>query len=244
MMDYSMFNIVEDPIGAINGFSEPTETAAPYDETSMPSTDGLSIEVMLKKATEHKAMLSAAKADIEKNKKDIEKLNEKVTELIKLRDLTVWDAEYLEKLINSESELFIKKLSELLDYGVKTIFYDCNYGIEIRTEDNRAEIHLVYEDDIGNKLDPDIRNCGGGIRTVIGFLMQIYFIFHYGVARTIFIDEGFSQISSQYIEPFFGLIKELAKSNDLSVVLITHDDRFTGFADKSFVIEDGKAKET
>ena len=194
------------------------------------------------KATRHKAMLDSVSNDIKSNDIDIELKSKELDSIESLLNDTNVSFNYLYNLVNVESNKFITRLSDMLNYGIKTIFYDCDYTIEIRVKDNKASIYLVYEDiDNDTKVEAEIHNCGGGIRTVIGFLIQVYFLFYTRSERIIFVDEGFSQISSQYIERFFSLIKELAKSNNLKIVLITHDDRFVDYADKNYEIRDGKS---
>lgn len=194
------------------------------------------------KATRHKAMLDSVSNDIKSNDIDIDLKSKELDSIESLLNDTNVSFNYLYNLVNVESNKFITRLSDMLNYGIKTIFYDCDYTIEIRVKDNKASIYLVYEDiDNDTKVEAEIHNCGGGIRTVIGFLIQVYFLFYTRSERIIFVDEGFSQISSQYIERFFSLIKELAKSNNLKIVLITHDDRFVDYADKNYEIRDGKS---
>lgn len=201
-----------------------------------------STDSIMQKVISHKATLDSNRKDIRDNKILIKEKSDKLTNLNELNRITDWSCNYLDTLIKEESGKFIQRLNELLNYGVKTIFYDCNYTVEIRvSENNKATIHLVYDDENGIKLDPDIQNCGGGIKSVIGTMLQIYFIFYYHVEPILFVDEGFSQISTQYLPNFFGLLRELAVKNGMRVVLITHDDRFLGYADRSYEIENGKA---
>lgn len=201
----------------------------------------MNIDELLKKAITHKAVLDTAKKDIANNSIMIQELTTKVKELNKSIIDTKYISNYLDTLIKEESNKFIKNLNGMLDYGVKTIFDDCEYSIEIRVQDNKATIHLVYDDENGNKLEPDIKNCGGGIRTVVGYLMQVAFITHYRLEPIMFIDEGLSQLSSQYIPNFMELIRMMAEKNSLKVVLITHDDRFIDYATKHYEVKHGKA---
>lgn len=199
---------------------------------------------LVRKTISHKATLDAYRKDVKDNSILIQKKEEELANVNEIYRVTKWSYSYLDALVKEESGKFIKRLNEVLDYGVKTIFYDCDYSIEIRISDNnRATIHLVYDDEDGNKLSPDIQSCGGGIRTVIGILLQIFFILLYKVEPIIFCDESLSQISSDYVSYTFGLIGELAKKNGLKILLITHDERFIKYADKHYEISDGHAIE-
>ena len=203
-------------------------------------SDMYSIEDMVSKAISHKATLSSYRKDVRDNSIMIAEKSERLKNLSELNRITRWSCNYLDVLIKEESGKFIQRLNDMLDYWVKTIFFDCDYSVEIRVSDNdKATIHLVYDDADGNKLEPDVRDCGGGIRTCIGCLLQIHYIYYYRVEPIIFIDEGLSQLSSTYVPSFLGLVEELAKKNGLRIVLITHDSRFLSYADKRYEVKNG-----
>ena len=196
---------------------------------------------IVRKTISHKATLDTYRRDVKDNKILISKREEELKSLNAMYASMKTSYEYLDVLVKEESGRFIKKLNEILDYGVKSIFDDCDYSIEIRTSDNnKITIHLVYDDDEGNKLDPDIRNVGGGVRTCVGCLMNIFFIFHYRVEPIIFIDEGLSQLSTSYLPNLFDLLNELADKNDLKIFLVTHDERFLQYATRHYKVDDGK----
>lgn len=201
------------------------------------------LDEMMVVAQQHKGMLDATQADairLHNELKDKEKT---------LDELNVHHADlefcykYLDLLIKNESNRFIAELQKVLDSGVHTIFDDRDYAIDIVVEDNkRASIHLKYIDDEGNEISPDIRDCGGGIRTVVGLLMQIFFLFHYQVEKLLVVDEGLSMVSSEYLPNLFGLLDNLARNNHLKILLITHDERMKEYATKQYVVENNKAK--
>ena len=176
---------------------------------------------MVSKATRHKSMIDTNKKDIKDNLILIKNKKEQLNNLISVLDDTKLSFTYLDELIKQESNKFIDRLNDMLNFGVQTIFFDCDYNIEVRIKDNKASIYLKYtEEETGVNVESDILNCGGGIRTVIGFLLQVYFIFY---------------------TKFFGLINELSEKNDLKVLLITHDDRFTEYAKVNYEIRNGKS---
>ncbi len=151
---------------------------------------------------------------------------------------------YLEKLINNESEKFIREVESLLTIALKAIFTDKDYECVIKSDkESSASIHIRYYDDDGNEICPNIRKAvGGGIQTVIGFLLQVFFILQYDVERVIFVDEGFYAISEEYLGNFKDFVAELIRSEDFKIMLITHDkDRMLQFASKVYLIDDGKS---
>lgn len=176
-------------------------------------------------AIAHQAVLKQSDRDIRDNNIRIEEEQRKLNNLINENKLTKFSYEYLDKLVREESGKFIKSLNDMLNYAVKVIFYDCDYTVEIKTEDNRTSIRLRYINDEGNEVNADVKDCGGGIRTVISTVMNIFFLFKYKAEPIYLVDEGFSMVSSQYLNPLFGLLDELAEKNGLKILLITHDTR-------------------
>ena len=194
-------------------------------------------------AQKHKGFLDGTAQDVERIHKELADKEVSLKSMQEHRKDMDWAYNYLDVLVKNESNRFINQLQELLDSSVKAIFVDRDYSIEIRVEENkRASIHLVYEDEEGNLISPDVKEVGGGIRTVIGIILQTYFIFYSGVERIIFVDEGFSQVSSDFLPPLFSLLDELCKNNGLKLCLITHDSRIMEYADKNYIVENGKSK--
>ena len=71
--------------------------------------------------------------------------------------------------------------------------------------------------------------------------MQIFFIVHYELEAILFVDEGFSQVSSQYLPNLFSIIQEVTKKNGLKLLLVTHDTRILKYADRRYEIQNGIA---
>ena len=195
-------------------------------------------------AHRHKGLIDGTQQDILRIRDDLKITEKELQQLQVLHANMDWCYRYLDALVKSESNRFIKQLEELLNFGVKTIFDDRDYSVEIVTEENnRASIHLKYMDEDGNMISPDVRDSvGGGIKTVIAILLNIFFLFQYGITKLLILDEALSQLSSEYLPNLFGLLDELAKKNGLKLLLITHDDRMTEYASQQYIVEDHKAK--
>ena len=194
-------------------------------------------------AQKHKGLLDGTKQDIVRIRQELDAKEASLKVMREHRADMEWAYNYLDALVKNESNRFIKELEELLNSSVQTIFAERDYSVEIVVEDNkRASIHLKYVDEDGNEISPDIKDCGGGIRTVIGIILQVYFIFYSDVERVIFVDEGFSQVSSDFLPQLFGLLDELCKNNGLKLCLVTHDSRIMEYADKNYVVENNRVK--
>ena len=69
-------------------------------------------------------------------------------------------------------------------------------------------------------------------------IIYIYYLLKFN-AKYVFIDEGFVNIDSSYVDSFFIFLKEWIKSKNATVILNTHDERFDPFADAIYTINDG-----
>ena len=194
-------------------------------------------------AQKHKGLLDGIKQDIVRIRQELDAKEASLKVMREHRADMEWAYNYLDALVKNESNRFIKELEELLNSSVQTIFAERDYSVEIVVEDNkRASIHLKYVDEDGNEISPDVKDCGGGIRTVIGIILQVYFIFYSDVERVIFVDEGFSHVASDFLPQLFGLLDELCKNNGLKLCLVTHDSRIMEYADKNYVVENNRVK--
>jgi ABC-type uncharacterized transport system YnjBCD ATPase subunit len=112
--------------------------------------------------------------------------------------------------------------------------------VEIRVSEKRsakcAELYLI---DSGHAFLMRDSCVAGGILVVVGFLIQAFYVANLDVAKVMFLDEALSNISTQYLDNFFSFVKELSEQIGLTVVLITHDNRFLEYADRLYKVNNG-----
>lgn len=164
--------------------------------------------------------------------------NEKESFLIQENSIDV-----LKEIVDKMSQQHLERIVDLLTYALKTIFYDKDYSVEVILGDKRnaktAEFQLVERTEdrvIRSSFDEGI---GGGIIAIVGCVLQVYYIGMLNLSPIIFIDEGFSQVSSQYIEPLLQFIEELAVMKNFIFVLVTHDTRLMHRAVRTYEVEEG-----
>lgn len=207
---------------------------------------GVDFTELVNKAISHKATVDSAKRDIRDNLILIQQETDKLNNLSKEYDTSKCAYAYLDKLVKEESGKFIKSLNDTLNYAMEVIFYDCDYSVDIRTEDNdKISIRLKYTNDDGIPVDADIQKCGGGVRTIVGTILQVTMILKYKAEPILFLDESLSQVSSQYLPYLIALLDELAEKNDFKILLITHDTRLENLASikHKYQVQDGSIKE-
>lgn len=148
----------------------------------------------------------------------------------------------IDDIISKFSSSLLSKLEELLTIGLKKIFYDRNYSVQIKTVEKRNNkcVELLLNDD-GNLIPVKDSNVAGGILVVIAVIIQIFFVLNLDkVSKAIFLDEQLSQVSKIYVPKLMEFIKTLCEDTGLIVVLITHDNKFIDYGDRIYVADRGK----
>ena len=124
-------------------------------------------------------------------------------------------------------EKSIGALKELINSALKFIFYDKNYEIIINLEDKRGTKNLSFGlKDLDNEFEVNLKNgCGNGIRSVVSAILNLFVILSKD-SNILILDEKYSYLSSDYIEPFFIFLSKMCIERNLRIVIITHDPRF------------------
>lgn len=151
----------------------------------------------------------------------------------------------LKKMIDNLSKGHIQHLSDLLNSAVSSIFFDREYSIELKVEEfkntNTLKI-LLHEMTPEGEVVSDISDNGYGLKGIIGFILQVYFILYYKLYPILFLDEAFGNLSSQYLPYLKSLIQSLTAKYEFKFVLITHDERLMEFADRTYQVKLGEVK--
>lgn len=179
---------------------------------------------------------------IESTSASIKEIDSKLNELENNKNTLKLCKPIIDDIINKFSNSLLKKLEDLLTIGLKKIFYDRNYSVQIKVVDKRNSkcVELLLNDN-GNIIPVKNANVAGGILVVIASIIQVFYIVNIPTLdRYLFLDEQFSQVSSQYIDPFMEFIKTLCSETGLSIVLITHDNKFMKYGDRVYTADRGK----
>lgn len=179
---------------------------------------------------------------IESTTASIAEVDSKLDELENNKNTLKLCKPIIDDIINKFSNSLLKKLEDLLTIGLKKIFYDRNYSVQIKVVDKRNSkcVELLLNDN-GNIIPVKNSNVAGGILVVIASIIQVFYIINIPTLdKYLFLDEQFSQISSQYIDSFMEFIKTLCSETGLSIVLITHDSKFMKYGDKVYTADKGR----
>lgn len=151
----------------------------------------------------------------------------------------------LKGLISKLSRHHIEHLEKLINTSVKTIFFDRKYTIEFEITEYRNTNNLqltLLDETTGEPIHSSLDSNGYGLKAIIGFILQVYFILYYKQAPIMFLDEAFSNLSQQYLPYLRALINDLRDKYEFIFVLITHDPRLKEIADRTYEVTMGNVK--
>lgn len=166
---------------------------------------------------------------------------QKAKDFVAIQEATV---ETMRIIIDRMSAEQIKRVTNLMTFALQSIFFDKNYSVELEISDKRglksAEFFLVEKMDDGKVLRTEfVDGIGGGVKVVVGFALQVYYINYFGLSRVIFCDESFSQLSDIYMPYLKEFLHKLTEKLHFTFVLVTHDIRLVEGADKCYNVNDG-----
>lgn len=195
------------------------------------------------RAIQVKSNIELLKSQREEAVKNREALNIKLKDLVKKESLYEQAIELMKKLVESMSQSQIKHLEELINSSLETIFFDRRYSVDMNVTElrntNNLQILLNEILDDGTVLKTKLDDNGFGVKSIIGFILQIYYILYYHQYPVLFLDEAFGTLSSQYIPYLKVLIDELSKKYGFIFILITHDNRFMDISDRTYLVDKG-----
>ena len=181
-------------------------------------------------------------SSIDSTKNSISEIDGKIKELECEKNTLKLCKPIIDDIVSKFSDSLLRRLEELLTIGLKKIFFDRNYSIQIRVVDKRNTkcVELLLNDN-GNLIPVRNANVAGGVLVVIAAIIQVFYIINIPtVSKYLFLDEQFSQVSQQYVGTFMDFIKTLCSETGLSIVLSTHDNKFIQYGDRIYIADKGK----
>lgn len=175
------------------------------------------------------------KSKVKRENKHLEELEDRI--------LLIQDSRVAyQKTIDLFYEQSIGQLENLINWALKTIFYDRHYRIKITLSDESKKDKSFSFDVINEAIGEleDLRDgSGAGMRAIISFVILSYYLISFN-SPYIFADELYSQISQEYVAGFFEFVHRLCEENNLVFVLISHDPRLINYADQIVQVVDGR----
>lgn len=162
---------------------------------------------------------------------------QEIKENIKQQETLLKHKVYYKKAVDLIYERSIKELKEVLNQALAFIFEEKELTVDVELSDKRGKSLTIVVYYKGHKVNLK-RGMGMGVKCVISAILHIYYL-QCKNSKVLLLDEAYSNISKEYIENFFNFICSLCKRLQFKVILITHDERFVGYADKVYRISDG-----
>jgi DNA repair exonuclease SbcCD ATPase subunit len=196
------------------------------------------------KAITGKSTIEMLKAQHEETVNSYAELSKELKDLISKEHNYELAVDLMKKLVEGMSRSQINHLETLINSALSTIFYDRQYSVELVVTElrntNNLQILLNEVLDDGQVIKTKLEDNGFGVKCVIGFILQVYFIIYYKQYPILFLDEAFTQLSKQYLPYLKSLINDLASKYNFIFVLVTHDRDIMELADRTYLVDKGK----
>lgn len=191
-----------------------------------------------------KSQLDMLKSQHERTVEDFANVSKELKDLITKEHNYELAVELMKKLVEGMSRGQINHLESLINSALSTIFFDRQYTVELVVTElrntNNLQIILNEVLDDGSVIKTKLEDNGYGVKSIIGFILQVYFIIYYKQYPILFLDEAFTQLSKQYLPYLKSLINDLASKYGFTFVLVTHDRDLMELADRTYLVEKGE----
>lgn len=153
-------------------------------------------------------------------------------------NLIIESSKYYKKAIDICHERSVKELEDTINAALHYVYDDRNIEIKIVLSDKRGKSLSLECYENGNPVSLK-DGQGKGMCCVISAVIHIYYL-HCKGCNTLFLDEAYSNVYQDNVEPFFNFLIGLCKKLNFKIVFITHDPRFLGYATKVYEVNKGK----
>src|SRR5574344_1149906 len=116
-------------------------------------------------------------SSIDSTKSSVDDLSNKIKDLENEKNTLKLCKPIIDDIISKFSDSLLRRLEELLTIGLKKIFYDREYSIQVKVVDKRNSkcVELLLNDS-GNLIPVKNSNVAGGVLVVIAAIIQVFYI--------------------------------------------------------------------
>jgi len=185
--------------------------------------------------------LERIKGRFEEKKKSFEN----ITNFLKESEEKVEVYKQVNLLFEKASVIARRKIKDeielLVTRGLQSIFEDptVSFKVEFVSRRNQIEADFYLEwEDIGKRIKGNITDTfGGGVVDVISTILRLVVLELTKISGPLFLDEPGKMISQQYIHNFGRFLVELSKIFNRQIILITHNETLSEYAEKTFRVQ-------
>ena len=169
----------------------------------------------------------------------IERCGEEISEAGENKKISEDTKGFYQKAIDIIYERSLGEAKRLVNRVLSYVFFDRSFEFDLRVEEKHGKSleMKLFEDGEEKDLNDGV---GQGLRAVISFALQTYYILSRGAVPIIFVDEAYTVISVSYRGRFFDFVKALAEEKGLALVMISHDSNLISYADVTYEASQGR----
>lgn len=199
----------------------------------MPTTFS-SVESLLIGAERHlDRRIGEAKALAAQGQKAQEKAQEAQAMIVACEEATA----FLNSFADERQTKVQQQVETLVTHGVQTIFGEgLTFHVISEQKANRAEVTFSLRSMMGDQVveTPILDARGGGVAAVVGFLLRLIVTMLRDDRPLLVLDETFAQLSADYEPRLAEFLRELVDQTGVQIVMVTHSESFSEFADKVY----------
>lgn len=190
------------------------------------------IEQTLKSLSDKRAVLNHEKETTENLIKTME---QRRNSLIQENERLTLASKALQKLINETSIENLKRIEDICNLALSTVFSDQNIHFKIDTKVKRNtpvyELKLMQDG-----VEGSLNSFGGGPLSVCSVILKVMLNIMAKKYPFICLDETLSGLSVNYIPAMSRLLKDICREFDVTVLMVTHQEMFRENCDNVFEI--------
>lgn len=128
----------------------------------------------------------------------------------------------------------IESLRRILNYGIQYAYrQDVSITVDDGLRGTTPTLRISVSDGSVDALDPRDSH-GGGLAQIVGFLSRTAFISTLGFRRVLVMDEPFSAVSEEFLEPLSELLQSIVTDLGFQIILVTHQTSLAEAADRVY----------
>ena len=168
----------------------------------------------------------------------LERNQAKIQELETKKQMNVKALAVLDKAIQVISANGLGKVESIVSDGLNLVFdQDLQLVLERKEGAKGDSYRLMVKQ--GDVVGPPMDTMGGGVVNVISFLLRVIMIQRFKLSKMIVLDESFSNVSEAHIPAVSEMLKSLCDDHGYTILLVTHQSKFTAYADRVYRVEEG-----
>jgi DNA repair exonuclease SbcCD ATPase subunit len=140
----------------------------------------------------------------------------------------------IDRAIQTISANGIGRIEGIVTWGLRMVFQNDTYGLRIVKKEGQRGNTYELEPYCGEVHGKASDTFGGGLSDVISLLLRVMMIERFGLARYLFVDEAFKQLSAEYLPNLSELLQALCTKRGYTIFAITHQKALACAADNVY----------